>query len=343
MTRALTWFGGLELSPRQAEIARRILKEITERLGFLSEVGLDYLSLDRATGTLAGGEAQRIRLATQIGSKLSGVLYILDEPSIGLHPRDTQKLLHTLKDLRDLGNTVIVVEHDPETIRQADFVVDMGPGAGREGGRVVVRTAPRRSWCATPTPSPGSSCPGNARDPPAPGPAPAPGVLRLMGARGHNLRDLEVAMPLGVLSCVTGVSGSGKSTLIMDTLYLALRQKLFQAKLAAAPTTRLWGWRHLDKVINIDQSPIGRTPRSNPATYSGLFTIVRELFSQVPEARLRGYKPGRFSFNVKGGRCEACRGEGINKIEMHFLPDVYVRCEVCRGLRYNAEQPGDPL
>ncbi len=335
VTRALVWFGGLELSPRQAEIARRILKEITERLGFLSEVGLDYLSLDRATGTLAGGEAQRIRLATQIGSKLSGVLYILDEPSIGLHPRDTQKLLHTLKNLRDLGNTVIVVEHDPETIRQADFVVDMGPGAGREGGRVVFDGTPeelvRHAHSLTGLFLSGKReihLPRGRRQP--------QGFLRLQGARGHNLKNLEVAIPLGVLSCVTGVSGSGKSTLIMDTLYLALRQKLFQAKIAAAPYDQILGLEALDKVINIDQSPIGRTPRSNPATYSGLFTIVRELFSQVPEARLRGYKPGRFSFNVKGGRCEACRGEGINKIEMHFLPDVYVRCEVCRGLRYNA-------
>jgi excinuclease ABC subunit A len=335
VNRALTWFGALELSPRQAEIARRILKEINERLGFLSEVGLDYLTLDRATATLAGGEAQRIRLATQIGSKLSGVLYILDEPSIGLHPRDTQKLLHTLKALRDLGNTVIVVEHDPETIRQADFVVDMGPGAGREGGRVVFHGTPeelvRNGRSLT-----GMFLSGQREIHLPRGRRRPQGWLRLAGARGHNLKGLEINLPLGVLTCVTGVSGSGKSTLIMDTLYLALRQKLYQAKIAAAPYDLLQGLEDLDKVINIDQSPIGRTPRSNPATYSGLFTIVRELFSQVPEARLRGYKPGRFSFNVKGGRCEACRGEGINKIEMHFLPDVYVRCEVCRGLRYNA-------
>ncbi|MCX5891069.1 MAG: excinuclease ABC subunit UvrA [Deltaproteobacteria bacterium] len=331
---ALRWFVNLDLTPRQAEIARRILKEITERLGFLEEVGLEYLTLDRPTGTLAGGEAQRIRLATQIGSKLSGVLYILDEPSIGLHPRDTQKLLHTLKALRDLGNTVVVVEHDPETILQADYVVDMGPGAGREGGLVVFEGTPEQLVHH------GRSLTGlflsGKRQIQLPGARrQARNFLRLKGAAGHNLKHLDLDIPLGVFLCITGVSGSGKSTLIMDTLYQALRQKLFGAKIAAAPYTSLGGAEHLDKVINIDQSPIGRTPRSNPATYSGLFTIVRELFAQVPEARLRGYRPGRFSFNVKGGRCEACRGEGINKIEMHFLPDVYVRCEVCKGLRYN--------
>jgi excinuclease ABC subunit A len=334
VVQALTWFTGLKLSPRQMEIGRRVFKEITERLGFLKEVGLTYLTLDRPTATLAGGEAQRIRLATQIGSKLSGVLYILDEPSIGLHPRDTQRLLHTLKLLRDLGNTVIVVEHDPETIRQADYVVDMGPGAGREGGHIVFDGTPARLVRQS------SSLTGlylsGRREIPLPGRRrPPQDFLHLKGARGHNLQDLEVAIPLRVLSCVTGVSGSGKSTLIMDTLYLALRQKLYQAKIPAAPYSRLLGMEQLDKVINIDQTPIGRTPRSNPATYSGIFTIVRELFAQVPEARMRGYRPGRFSFNVRGGRCEACRGEGINKIEMHFLPDVYVRCEVCRGLRYN--------
>ncbi|MDP3182656.1 MAG: excinuclease ABC subunit UvrA [Desulfobaccales bacterium] len=335
VVQALKWFAGLNLSTRQMEIARRILKEITERLGFLEEVGLTYLTLERATATLAGGEAQRIRLATQIGSKLSGILYILDEPSIGLHPRDTQKLLHTLKMLRDLGNTVIVVEHDPETIRQADFVVDMGPGAGREGGQVVFDGTPEQLLGHK------NSLTGlylsGRRQIPLPSRRRTPQeFLLLKDARGHNLKDLKVAIPLGVLSCVTGVSGSGKSTLIMDTLYAALRQKIYRAKTPAAPYSQLLGAEHLDKVINIDQSPIGRTPRSNPATYSGLFTIVRELFAQVPEARMRGYRPGRFSFNVKGGRCEACRGEGINKIEMHFLPDVYVRCEVCRGLRYNS-------
>jgi excinuclease ABC subunit A len=332
---ALRWFVTLSLSPRETEIARRILKEITERLGFLDEVGLDYLSLDRPTATLAGGEAQRIRLATQIGSKLSGVLYILDEPSIGLHPRDTQKLLHTLKMLRDLGNTVIVVEHDPDTIRQADYVVDMGPGAGREGGRVVFAGTPVE-LVAAPKSLTGQFLSGRRAISLPRCRRQHQGFLRLAGARGHNLKNITAEIPLGVLTCITGVSGSGKSTLIMDTLYPALRQKLYRAKVSAAPYGSLKGIDGLDKVINIDQSPIGRTPRSNPATYSGLFTIVRELFSQVPEARLRGYKPGRFSFNVKGGRCEACRGEGINKIEMHFLPDVYVRCEVCKGLRYNA-------
>jgi excinuclease ABC subunit A len=335
VAQALGWFNALRLSARQAEIARRVLKEITERLGFLEEVGLEYLTLDRATATLAGGEAQRIRLATQIGSKLSGVLYILDEPSIGLHPRDTHRLLHTLKMLRDLGNTVIVVEHDLDTIRAADYIVDMGPGAGRAGGEVVFHGTPaqlsRNGRSLTGQFLSGRRqihLPRARRQPQS--------FLRLTGARGHNLKDLDLALPLGVLSCVTGVSGSGKSTLVMDTLYLALRQHLYHARIPAAPYDKLRGAEQLDKVINIDQSPIGRTPRSNPATYSGLFTIVRELFSQVPEARLRGYRPGRFSFNVKGGRCEACRGEGINKIEMHFLPDVYVRCEVCRGLRYNA-------
>ncbi|MBM4286307.1 MAG: excinuclease ABC subunit UvrA [Deltaproteobacteria bacterium] len=331
---ALAWFENLALSPRQQEIARRVLKEITERLGFLLEVGLDYLNLHRGTATLAGGEAQRIRLATQIGSKLSGVLYILDEPSIGLHPRDTRRLLGTLKVLRDLGNTVVVVEHDPDTIREADYVVDMGPGAGREGGRVVFGGAPAELLTHE------NSITGlylsGRREIPVPARRRRPaGFLRLEGARGHNLKGLRVDLPLGVVTCVTGVSGSGKSTLIMDTLYPALRQKLYRARVPAAPYDRCAGVEQLDKVVNIDQTPIGRTPRSNPATYSGLFTMVRELFAQVPEARLRGYKPGRFSFNVKGGRCEACRGEGINKIEMHFLPDVYVRCEVCRGLRYN--------
>jgi len=335
VARTLDWFRELNLNPRQWEIGRRVLKEIADRLGFLKEVGLEYLTLDRATGTLAGGEAQRIRLATQIGSKLSGVLYILDEPSIGLHPRDTQKLLNTLKTLRDLGNTVIVVEHDPETIRQADFVVDMGPGAGREGGRVVFGGTPAQ-LLKDPHSLTGQYLSGRREIPLPPETRQPHGFLRLRGAKGHNLKDLEITIPLGVLNCVTGVSGSGKSTLIMDTLYAALRQKLYRAKVPAAPYTDLVGVEQLDKVVNIDQSPIGRTPRSNPGTYSGLFTLVRELFAQVPEARLRGYKPGRFSFNVKGGRCEACRGEGINKIEMHFLPDVYVRCEVCRGLRYNA-------
>ena len=334
VAQAQDWFAGLKLTPRQQEIARRVLKEISERLGFLLEVGLDYLTLERATSTLAGGEAQRIRLATQIGSKLSGVLYILDEPSIGLHPRDTQRLLSTLKVLRDLGNTVIVVEHDPDTILAADYIIDMGPGAGRHGGEVVFAGPPEelvaRSQSLTGLYLSGRreiTVPAQRR--------PAKGWLNLTRATGHNLKDVSVAFPLGVLTCITGVSGSGKSTLTMDTLYQALKQKLYRARIPAAPYDSLEGIEFLDKVINIDQSPIGRTPRSNPATYTGVFTLIRELFSQVPEARLRGYKPGRFSFNVKGGRCESCRGEGINKIEMHFLPDVYVKCEVCRGLRYN--------
>ncbi len=287
VARALRWFVSLDLSPRQAEIARRILKEITERLGFLEEVGLDYLTLDRATGTLAGGEAQRIRLATQIGSKLSGVLYILDEPSIGLHPRDTQKLLKTLKALRDLGNTVVVVEHDPETILQADYVVDMGPGAGREGGLVVFEGTPeqllKNSRSLT-----GLFLSGQRQIHQPRGRRLPQNFLSLRGAAGHNLKNLDLDIPLGVFLCITGVSGSGKSTLIMDTLYQALRQKLFGAKIAAAPYTDLQGIEHLDKVINIDQSPIGRTPRSNPATYSGLFTIVRELFAQVPGVAAAG-------------------------------------------------------
>jgi excinuclease ABC subunit A len=334
VAQAQDWFANLTLTPRQQEIARRVLKEISERLGFLLEVGLDYLTLERATATLAGGEAQRIRLATQIGSKLSGVLYILDEPSIGLHPRDTLRLLSTLKVLRDLGNTVIVVEHDPDTIRAADYIVDMGPGAGRHGGWVVFGGPPeelvRHEQSLT-----GQFLSGRREIAIPPERRQAKGWLHLTGAKGHNLKDIAVSFPLGVLTCITGVSGSGKSTLTMDTLYQALKQKLYRARIPAAPYENLEGIEYLDKVINIDQSPIGRTPRSNPATYTGVFTLIRELFAMVPEARLRGYKPGRFSFNVKGGRCEACRGEGINKIEMHFLPDVYVKCEVCRGLRYN--------
>ncbi len=334
VAQAMAWFQDLKLTPRQAHIARRVLKEITERLGFLMEVGLDYLTLNRATATLAGGEAQRIRLATQIGSKLSGVLYILDEPSIGLHPRDTARLLKTLKVLRDLGNTVIVVEHDPETIRQADYVVDMGPGAGRQGGEAVFVGPPKALLDHGETLT-GLYLSGRREIPIPPQRRSPKGFLELRGASGNNLKEVNVRFPLGVLTCVTGVSGSGKSTLVMDTLYQALRQRLYRARVPSAPYRDLTGSEHLDKVINIDQSPIGRTPRSNPATYSGVFTLIRELFSQVAEARMRGYKPGRFSFNVRGGRCEACRGEGINKIEMHFLPDVYVKCEVCHGLRYN--------
>lgn len=328
------WFADLALTEAQLAIGRRILKEIKERLGFLLDVGLDYLTLNRTTATLSGGEGQRIRLATQIGSKLTGVLYVLDEPSIGLHQRDNLQLLRTLKTLRDLGNTVIVVEHDLETIRTADFVVDMGPGAGNAGGRVVFSGSPQA------LPEASQSLTGmylsGARQIAVPRPRRRPqDFLLLEGARGHNLQNLNLRLPLGVMTCVTGVSGSGKSTLIMDTLYKSLCQKLYRAKDRPEPYGQILGLEKIDKVINIDQSPIGRTPRSNPATYTGLFTLVRDLFAKVPEARARGYKPGRFSFNVKGGRCQHCEGDGIIKIAMHFLPDVYVKCEVCQGKRFN--------
>lgn len=334
---ARDFFNNLELSERQQLIARQILKEINERLGFLVSVGLDYLTLDRAAGTLSGGEAQRIRLATQIGSSLVGVLYILDEPSIGLHQRDNARLINTLKKLRDLGNTLIVVEHDEDTIREADYIVDIGPGAGAHGGEVVAAgtlediIACRRSETgqylsgAKRIPVPEFRRPGNGK------------WLVIEGAREHNLQNIDVKIPLGVFNCVTGVSGSGKSTLINEILYKTLAQKLHRAKVKPGKCKAIRGIEHLDKVIDIDQSPIGRTPRSNPATYTGVFDYIRELFSQTPEAKMRGYKPGRFSFNVKGGRCEACRGDGIIKIEMHFLPDVYVPCEVCKGARYNRE------
>lgn len=328
------WFAQLPLTAAQEAIGRRILKEIKERLGFLLDVGLDYLTLNRTTATLSGGESQRIRLATQIGSKLTGVLYVLDEPSIGLHQRDNLQLLHTLKTLRDLGNTVIVVEHDLETIRSADFVVDMGPGAGNHGGQVVF-SGPPQALQEDPHSLTGLYLSGQ-RQIKVPQPRRQPqDFLILEGARGHNLQDVTLRLPLGVMTCVTGVSGSGKSTLIMDTLYKALCQKLYRAKDRPEPFDRLLGLEKIDKVIHIDQSPIGRTPRSNPATYTGLFTLVRDLFAKVPEARARGYKPGRFSFNVKGGRCQHCEGDGIIKIAMHFLPDVYVKCEVCQGKRFN--------
>ncbi len=329
-----SWFESLALTPQQMAIGRRVLKEITERLAFLLDVGLDYLTLNRTTATLSGGEGQRIRLATQIGSKLMGVLYVLDEPSIGLHQRDNLQLLRTLKTLRDLGNTVIVVEHDPETISSADFVVDMGPGAGNQGGEVVF-SGTAGELQEFPESLTGMYLSGR-RTIPVPAPRRSPkDFLILEGAHGHNLQDITLRLPLGMLTCVTGVSGSGKSTLIMDTLYKCLCQKLYRAKDRPEPYTQLLGLEKIDKVINIDQSPIGRTPRSNPATYTGLFTLVRELFAKVPEARARGYKPGRFSFNVKGGRCQNCEGDGIIKIAMHFLPDVYVKCEVCQGKRFN--------
>ncbi|MEW5875846.1 MAG: excinuclease ABC subunit UvrA [Candidatus Zixiibacteriota bacterium] len=335
--RAVEFFGGLKLSPRERHIARQILKELGQRLSFLMDVGLDYLTLDRSAQTLSGGEAQRIRLATQIGSRLVGVLYILDEPSIGLHQRDNRRLLNTLVGLRDLGNTVLVVEHDRETIEAADYVVDLGPGAGKHGGAVVAAGTPAQIRKSKDSltgqylshrkriPVPHRRREGNGE------------VLRLIGAVGNNLKKITVEFPLGVLTCVTGVSGSGKSTLVNETLYRILADRFYGAKTAPLPYDRVDGIGHIDKVIDIDQSPIGRTPRSNPATYTGLFTFIRDLFAQLPEAKMRGYGPGRFSFNVKGGRCEACQGDGIIKIEMHFLPDVYVPCEVCKGKRYNRE------
>jgi len=334
---AAAFFDSLSLTEREAVIARRILKEIRERLGFLRDVGLDYLTLDRPAGTLSGGEGQRIRLATQIGSSLVGVLYILDEPSIGLHQRDNRRLLDTLKRLRDLGNTVLVVEHDEETIRAADFVVDLGPGAGEQGGHVVAVGTPDEIM-ANPASLTGQYLCGALV-------IPVPGRRRrgtgafvtIHNPRAHNLKGMAVRIPLGTFTCVTGVSGSGKSTLVNDILYRGLAQMLHRAQDRPGPHDRIEGAQHLDKVIDIDQSPIGRTPRSNPATYTGLFAFIRALFARTPDARVRGYQPGRFSFNVKGGRCEACQGDGLVKIEMHFLPDVYVTCDVCKGRRYNRE------
>ena len=327
----------LTLTDREFAIGRQVLKEIRERLRFLVDVGLDYLTLSRTAATLSGGEAQRIRLATQIGSGLTGVLYILDEPSIGLHQRDNARLIRTLKRLRDLGNTLIVVEHDEDTMRSADWIVDMGPGAGEHGGRIVAQGPIDRILSARDSltgqflnrtrsiPVPSTRRTGSGK------------WVRIIGARENNLKNITVEIPLGRLVGITGVSGSGKSSLVSNTLFPALAQRLFKAREAAGAHDRIEGLEHLDKVIEIDQSPIGRTPRSNPATYVGLFTPMRDLFAQVPEARVRGYQPGRFSFNVKGGRCEACEGDGILKIEMQFLPDVYVPCEVCHGKRYNRE------
>jgi len=334
---ALRFFTDVHLSEKDQEIARRILKEIRERLGFLVNVGLDYLTLERTAATLAGGEAQRIRLATQIGSSLVGVLYILDEPSIGLHQRDHIRLLGTLRRLRDIGNTVIVVEHDEETIQSADFVIDLGPGAGVSGGTVVACGTPRDIIACK------ASLTGRylARELEIPVPRvrrPPTGLyLTIAGAREHNLKGIEVEVPLGLFTCVTGVSGSGKSTLVTDILKRALSVHLYDSRERPGAHDKILGIEHIDKVIDIDQSPIGRTPRSNPATYTGVFGLIRDLYALTPEARMRGYRPGRFSFNVKGGRCEACEGDGIIRIEMHFLPDIYVTCEVCRGARYNRE------
>jgi excinuclease ABC subunit A len=337
--RAGEWFTELpkQLTAKQNEIAVRILKEIRERLKFLVDVGLEYLTLARASGTLSGGESQRIRLASQIGSGLTGVLYVLDEPSIGLHQRDNARLLETLKRLRDLGNTVLVVEHDEDAIRIADHVVDVGPGAGVHGGRIVAQGTPA-DIMANPASLTGQYLTGRkvievperrARDPRR--------MLKLIGARGNNLKNVTAEIPLGLFTCVTGVSGGGKSTLLIDTLYKAVARRLNGASEAPAPFDKIEGLEHIDKIIDIDQSPIGRTPRSNPATYTGAFTPIREWFTGLPESKARGYEPGRFSFNVKGGRCEACQGDGVIKIEMHFLPDVYVTCDVCKGKRYNRE------
>jgi len=336
---ALAWFEKLPgtLTPQQKEIARAILKEIDERLGFLNNVGLDYLNLNRTSGTLSGGESQRIRLASQIGSGLSGVLYVLDEPSIGLHQRDNDMLLATLRRLRDLGNTVIVVEHDEDAIRTADYILDMGPGAGVHGGEVVARGT--LDEILTAKGSVTADYLNGTREVPVPAKR-RKGTgkkLTVENATANNLRGVTASIPLGTFTCITGVSGSGKSSFTIDTLYAAAARQLNGARLLAGKHDRITGLQHLDKVIDIDQSPIGRTPRSNPATYTGAFTSIRDWFAGLPEAQARGYKPGRFSFNVKGGRCEACQGDGVLKIEMHFLPDVYVTCDVCHGQRYNRE------
>jgi excinuclease ABC subunit A len=342
---AVKWFLDLppKLTPKQREIAERILKEINERLGFLDNVGLSYLTLDRGSGTLSGGESQRIRLASQIGSGLTGVLYVLDEPSIGLHQRDNDRLLKTLTRLRDLGNTVLVVEHDEDAIRAADHLVDMGPGAGAHGGHVIAQGTPeevmRNSASLTGQYLSGFRqipIPKVRREPPPQG-SKGGRWLTIKGAKANNLQNVTAGIPLGTFTCVTGVSGSGKSTLIVETLYKALAKRLNNAREHPGAHSGLDGVGHLDKIVDIDQSPIGRTPRSNPATYTGAFSPIRDWFSQLPESTERGYKPGRFSFNVKGGRCEACQGDGVIKIEMHFLPDVYVQCDVCKGKRYNRE------
>lgn len=331
------FFNSIELTQRQAKIARQVLKEIQQRVDFLNNVGLSYLSLNRMASTLSGGEAQRIRLATQIGSRLTGVIYILDEPSIGLHARDNSKLLNTLISLRDLGNTVVVIEHDKDTMLAADYLIDIGPGAGTHGGTVVAQDTPAKV-AAHPTSLTGAYISGRRYIPlPKKRRAGNGTSIILKGAHGNNLKSIDVEIPLGMLVCITGVSGSGKSTLINQTLYPALQKALYGSKVTIQPYKSITGIDNIDKVIDIDQSPIGRTPRSNPATYTKALDQIRELFAALPESKIRGYNPGRFSFNVKGGRCETCEGDGELRIEMHFLPDVYVQCETCRGKRYNRE------
>jgi excinuclease ABC subunit A len=335
-----SWFRGIDktLNKQQQEIAVRILKEIRERLKFLNNVGLEYLTLARSSGTLSGGESQRIRLASQIGSGLTGVLYVLDEPSIGLHQRDNSKLLDSLKGLRDMGNTVLVVEHDEDAIRTADHVIDMGPGAGVHGGHIIAEGTPAQIMASKKSLT-GKYLNGqeNIAVPAKRRKAANNRWLKIVGARGNNLKNVTAQVPLGTLTCITGVSGGGKSTLTIETLFKAASRKLSQAREHPAPHDRIEGLEFLDKVIDIDQSPIGRTPRSNPATYTGAFTPIRDWFAELPESKARGYAPGRFSFNVKGGRCEACQGDGVIQIEMHFLPDVYVQCDVCKGKRYDRE------
>jgi excinuclease ABC subunit A len=337
VSRAVTTAGEITLNDREKLIAGRVLHEIKERLQFLNAVGLGYISLDRSAATLSGGEGQRIRLATQIGSRLRGVLYVLDEPSIGLHHRDNNRLLHALESLRDLGNTVLVVEHDEETIRRADYVIDLGPGAGLNGGTLVAAGTPQEIT-QEPESLTGQYIAGTRAIKARFEPRAANGkAISVLGARENNLRNIDVAFPLGVITVVTGVSGSGKSTLVNDILYKALARQLYRSREEPGAHKTISGAEHIDKVIRIDQSPIGRTPRSNPATYTGVFTHIRDLYAMLPESRERGYKAGRFSFNVSGGRCEHCQGEGERRIEMNFLPDVYVLCEVCGGKRYNHE------